>query len=118
MLRQAAEERTQNAIASVLRYGSVLSTLVMALGVVLAMFMGSVTEHSGAPSPAALIRRAFELDPMGVAELGILLLLLTPVVRVAIAVIAFAVERDYKYVLVSSGVLIVVLASITFALIH
>jgi uncharacterized membrane protein len=116
MLRQEAEEKAQNAIASVLRYGSMISTAVMALGVTLAMFRGGGAARSGAPPPAALIVKIFEFDPMGIAELGIFFLLLTPVFRVAIAVVAFAIERDHKYVLISSGVLVVVLASIGFAL--
>ena len=116
MLRQATEEKAQNAIATVLRYGSMLSTLVMAVGVALAFFRGSAGSPTADLAPGALLMKAFEFDPLGIAELGIFLLLLTPVARVVIAVVAFAIERDHKYALISSGVLLVVLASITAAL--
>jgi uncharacterized membrane protein len=115
-VRPRIEEKSQDAIAAVLRYGSMLSTLVMALGVALAMLRGGVSSSSGGPSSRGLLRDALELDPMGIAELGILLLLLTPVIRVATALVAFRIERDYKYVLISSGVLVVILASMAFAL--
>jgi uncharacterized membrane protein len=116
MARADIRERAQNAIAAVLRYGSMLSTLVMALGVALAMRRGGVGSPSEGPSTRGLIRSVIELEPMGIAELGILLLLLTPVLRVATAIVAFRIERDYKYVLISSGVLLVILASMLFAL--
>lgn len=116
MLRQETEEKAQNAISAVLRYGSILSALVMALGVVLVFFAGGATPPAQPLSIGNLISKTLEMDPLSVTQLGILLLLLTPVCRVVIAVVAFGLERDRKYVLISSGVLLVVLASITFAL--
>jgi len=116
MLRQETEEKAQNAIAVVLRYGSMLSTLIMALGVALALFRGGAGSPTGGFAPGTLLGKVFQFDPLGIAELGILLLLLTPVLRVLAAIVAFGIERDYRYVLISSGVFLVVLASITTAL--
>jgi uncharacterized membrane protein len=116
MLREETDERAHTAIAAVLRYGSVLSALVMVIGVLLAFMEGGSAAQTAPLSAGALVMRAVALDPLAVTQLGILLLLLTPVFRIVIAVIAFGVERDYRYVLISSGVLIVVLASIAFAL--
>ena len=116
MQKQETEEKAQTAIAAVLRYGSLLSALVMAAGVGLALLRGGVTTLSSRSSPAVLLRQVLILDPLGIAGLGILLLLLTPVFRVVIAVVAFAAERDTKYVLVSLGVLAVMLSSIVYAL--
>ena len=89
--------------------------VVLVLGVVLALV------HSG--SDSAAIRGAhghwfmklLALDPRAVTGIGILLLLLTPVFRVFAAVITFGMERDLKYFLISSGVLLIVLASIAFS---
>lgn len=116
MLKQETEEKAQKAIAVVLRYGSILSAVVMAFGIGVAFFRGGPPTPTVRLSPAALLTRALALDPLAITELGILLLLLTPVFRVVIAVIAFGLERDTKYTLISSGVLLVVLASIIFAL--
>jgi uncharacterized membrane protein len=116
---QEYEDKAQRAIAAVLRYGSSISTAVMALALVLGLLRGGgkLLRPSGvAASPVALLRQALEFDPVGLAELGILLLLLTPVFRIVIAVAAFALERDTKYVWISLGVLVVMIFSIGYAL--
>lgn len=48
----------------------------------------------------------------GIIQLGLLLLLATPVARVAFAAFAFAMERDWLYVAVSTIVLLVLLYSL------
>jgi len=111
------EDRAQNAIAAVLRYGSSISTAVMALGLIFGLLRGggSLVRPASAVSPAMLLSRALQFDPVGVAELGILLLLLTPVFRIIIAVVSFGLERDTKYILISLGVLVVMAFSIGYA---
>jgi len=89
--------------------------VVLVLGVALAL----VHPDSGAAAFRGphhnLLMKALALDPRAVTGLGILLLLLTPVFRVFAAVITFGLERDLKYFLISSGVLMIVLASIAFS---
>lgn len=112
------EDRAQNAIAAVLRYGSSISTAVMAVGIIFGLVRGggSLARPGSELSPAMLLSRALHFDPVGVTELGILLLLLTPVFRIVIAVVTFGLERDTKYVLISLGVLAVMAFSIAYAL--
>ncbi len=62
-----------------------------------------------------LFPRLIRSDPAALTECGILLLLLTPIFRIIVAAVTFALERDYKYVVVSLGVLAVILVSIGFA---
>ena len=52
------------------------------------------------------------LRPFAVVELGVLLLIATPVVRVAASVILFLVERDYLYTGITLAVLTLLLISI------
>jgi uncharacterized membrane protein len=59
--------------------------------------------------PAALLHALARGDSAGIIELGILLLVATPICRVMFAVLAFAVERDKLYVAVSLTVLAVLL---------
>lgn len=106
------------AIARVLRVGAFLSTLIMLAGVLLLVFRG------GASGAAAvhfvtlreLLPQLVRFNPEAVMELGVLLLLMTPVARIIIAVIGFAMERDLKYVFISLAVLAIVLFSIAFAI--
>lgn len=57
----------------------------------------------------AAVRRG---DPTSLIQLGILLLIATPVARVVFAVVAFLRERDWLYVGVSVTVLVVLLLGI------
>jgi uncharacterized membrane protein len=50
-------------------------------------------------------------NPQAVVVLGLLVLLVTPVVRVAVSIIAFLLERDWRYVLITSLVLLILLLS-------
>jgi uncharacterized membrane protein len=48
----------------------------------------------------------------GIIQLGLLLLIATPVARVAFSVVAFALERERLYVIVTLAVLAVLLFSL------
>jgi len=52
-------------------------------------------------------------DRVGIIQLGLLLLVFTPVARVAFSVFAFLIERDYMYVAFTLIVLTVLLLSVT-----
>ncbi len=116
-MKRLSEEKGERAISAVLRYGSLISTLVMAAGIVLMLVEGASAPPA---SPhgihfSLLIPALVRLQPRAVVELGVLLLLFTPIFRIAIAALSFALEGDYKYLLISLGVLAIVLLSIGFA---
>ena len=115
-MNQQIEAKGLNAIAAVLRIGSISSTVVMAFGTVLALIKGGAPTASRIFSPGELILKVWVLDPRAVTQFGIFLLLLTPVVRIAAAVMTFGLERDGKYVLISASVFLIVLGSIVFAM--
>jgi len=50
-------------------------------------------------------------DPLAILVLGLIVLLLTPVARVAISIFAFARERDWLYVAITTLVLLILLVS-------
>jgi len=113
-----SELKGGRAIVIVLRYGSLLATLVMAGGVALALVRGTPV-GPGDSRPIhldLLLLRLLRLEPLAIIESGVLLLLFTPIARIVAAIIGFALERDLKYVLISLGVLTVVLLSISFAI--
>jgi uncharacterized membrane protein len=112
------QEKARAAIAAILRYGSLISTLVMALGLVLILLRGPASLGAGnrVGSLRTVFPRVLHLDAVGVVELGILLLLVTPIFRIVVAGIAFGLEGDYKYVFISLGVLGIVCGSIALAM--
>ena len=61
---------------------------------------------------AGIVTSAIHFETAGIVQLGVLLLIATPVMRVAFAVIAFFLERDYMYTVISLIVLAVLLYSI------
>ena len=56
-------------------------------------------------SPGVVLKKAAALDPRGVMALGVLVLLATPVVRVAFSLVAFILEKDRVYAAVTVLVL-------------
>jgi uncharacterized membrane protein len=107
--------RGQHYIALALRYGSLISTLVMALGLSVLLARAAVLFSSPSAAAGEFWVRHVRGAAVAVMQGGILLLLLTPIFRIVVASISFALERDRKYVLISLGVLLVVLLSIGFS---
>ena len=62
-------------------------------------------------APAA-VRAAVHLRAAGFYSLGLLALILTPFVRVLGSIVAFAAAREWRFVAVTSAVLLVMLVSI------
>ena len=65
-------------------------------------------------SVSGILRGALTLRGRNIIQLGLLLLIMTPVARVAFAVAAFAAQRDRLYI----GVTLLVLAILLFSLTH
>jgi len=108
-------EKGQHYIALSLRYGSLISTLVMALGLSVLLARAVVIFFSPSAANGQFWIRNVHAAALAVMQGGILLLLLTPIFRIVVASVSFALERDRKYVLISLGVLLVVLLSIGFS---
>jgi uncharacterized membrane protein len=88
----------------ILRWGMVLSLVLMLFGLALGIMTGT-PEASVVPLekiPSQLI----ELDPVAFLTLGIVLLIATPLARVFGALCVFIRERDRKFILVSLAVLL------------
>jgi uncharacterized membrane protein len=83
-------EHLEDAIEKALKVGLVLSTGLMLLGLI--------------------------LDAPGLLRWGILLLMLTPVARVAVVTVGLALERDWTFTVVSFFVLAILAAGIWMAL--
>ena len=123
-MRRPNDKQVEILIGNVLRAGVLLSCFVTLVGLVLYLLHHSTVTPSyhvfhsvKAPlrSVYLLIPHAFHGHPLAIIQLGVLLLIATPVARVAFLVGAFALEGDRMYVAVSGLVLIILLGSILFA---
>ena len=108
-------------IAVILRTGVILSALTVLVGGVfyLHRYVFTLPEYRvflGEPadlrSISGIIGDALALRPRGIIQFGLLILIGTPIVRVAFAVAAFALQRDRVYVIVTLIVLGVLLYSL------
>jgi uncharacterized membrane protein len=109
------------AIAAILRVGVILSAVTILIGGVFYLNRYGLTlpdyrVFHGEPSDlrflSGIIRDTLDLRPRGIIQFGLLLLIATPIVRVSFAVVAFALQRDRVYVIVTLIVLGVLLYSL------
>ncbi len=115
------DRRMEALIGNLLRAGVILSATLVAAGAILYL-----TRHGGERvdrgvfrgepadlrSVGGILRYAFALSGRGIIQLGLLVLIATPVARVAFSVFAFLREGDRLYV----GVTLVVLALLLYSL--
>jgi len=113
-----AANATYNMIGWVLQGGVILSAAIILIG----LFLLSLQPDKFAPQKLDLFPQTFSqvwaglliLRPQAIITLGLLLLIATPVVRVAVSIPAFAIERDQRFVVITTIVLLVLLFSIFF----
>jgi uncharacterized membrane protein len=108
-------------VGNVLRIGGLVAAAVAVLGGVLllaehGMARADFHEFIGEPaelrSVGGIVAGALRLQSHAVVQLGLLLLIATPVVRVAVSLVVFALQRDRLYMALTSVVLAVLLFSL------
>jgi len=117
------EKRFEQLLGNLLRIGVLLAAFVVLLGGVLYLIRhgeelpdGKVF-HGEPPElrkPSGIVKNAMHFRGRGIIQLGLLLLVATPVARVAFSVFGFLRERDYTYVVLTLIVLAVLLFSLFF----
>jgi uncharacterized membrane protein len=112
------DTRMEAAVGTLLRVGVLVAASVTLVGTVLHLvaaghtpapghvFVGEPTDLRTIPG---VVHDALAWRPRGIMQLGVLLLIATPIARVALLIVAFALERDRLYVGVSAFVLAVLL---------
>ncbi len=93
-------------VSRVLGVGIVVAVALMLTGLVLGVAKGEGVPAHVVPL-ADLVAGLTALDPAAWLSAGLLVLVATPFVRVGGSIVAFAVERDRRYVLVTAVVLAV-----------
>jgi len=90
--------------------GVALSGLVLVIGLTLGLGQTPV-EHKTPPHLAVLLPLAFSGQSTAVLNLGLLILLLTPLVRVATLSLGWAIRRQWLFAAVAALVLALLLTS-------
>ena len=108
------DEQSELALAYVLRAGVVISAAIVACGGAVFLASHGLERPSyhvfrGEPVPLrsvhGIIEQAFRLSGRGLVQLGLLLLIATPVARVMFSVVGFVRQRDWLYVAITLIVL-------------
>ena len=108
-------------LGQLLRSGVILAALVVFAGGVWFVAKAKDTAANyrtfrGEPTElrhvAGIVHEAISLHPAGLIQLGLLLLIATPVARVVFSVAGFAMERDWMYVAFT----LIVLATLLYSL--
>jgi uncharacterized membrane protein len=119
--RRWSDQDVEETIGRLLQVGVVLASAVVLLGGVLYLahygagrpdyrvFRGEPAEFR---SVVGVVRAAADLRRRGLIQLGLLLLIATPIARVVFSAYAFARQRDYLYVAITSLVLTILLVTL------
>lgn len=116
-----SDERTELVIGVLLQAGVLLAAAVVVLGgvIFLARHGTSIPSYEVFQGEAANLRTisgaihsALALQGSGIIQVGLLILIATPVARVVFSIVAFALERDGMYVVITLIVLLVLVFSL------
>ena len=101
-------------LGKLLIFGVILAAVVVLIGGILFLLQHSAEpvaygvfhgEPDNLRTIPGIFHLATQLDPRGVIQLGLLLLIATPIARVAAAAFGFAFQRDWLYTGIACGVL-------------
>lgn len=120
MIDDRRDRQLERLVGKILRTGVIVSGLITLVGgiVYLASGPARVDYQTFRGEPLSLRRvsaiaaDAAALHPRGIMQLGIVLLLATPLMRVILSAISFAIQKDVLYVVVTSMVFAVLLFSL------
>ncbi len=121
-LRPWSDEWMEQVIGNLLRLGVLVAVLFVLVGGTIYLlrhgadqpeyhvFRGEPTELT---TPGGVLTSASQEHGRGIIQLGLLLLILTPIARVAFSLLGFALQQDVLYVVVTSIVLVILMLSLT-----
>ena len=113
-----SDHEVEQLIGRLLQVGVLVAAVVVVAGAAMML-----AQHGGAPvafssysdtaSPlyglGGIVHGAMALDSMAIVQFGLVLLIATPVLRVALTLVAFVIQRDRMYVTLTAVVLALLL---------
>ncbi|MBK5720030.1 DUF1634 domain-containing protein [Dysgonomonas sp. Marseille-P4677] len=127
-----AERDVELFIGKLLRYGVMISCAITLFGGVIYLYQmhGQSMAHykpipDDLPFPgveyylrelSTIIPRVLSFDGAAIIQLGVCVLIATPIFRVAFSVIGFLIEKDYMYVVITLIVLCIIIANMLLGL--
>jgi uncharacterized membrane protein len=119
--RKSFKDRDMQVIIGwILRVGVVTSMIIVFIGGALFIFRHghSIPDYhhfNGVPdfirTPGGIINGILSFRGQAIIQAGIILLIATPIIRVAFSAIGFLIEKDYLYTAITLVVLLIIVAS-------
>ena len=115
------DQQVDQIIGNILRIAVIVAAIIVLAGGILYLMQygGNAPEYhlfKGEPKSlrtiSGIIKEVMRLEAYGIIQIGLLLLIATPVARVTFSVFAFVLQRDTTYVVVTLIVLTVLIYSI------
>lgn len=115
------DQKVEFLVGTILRTGVMISAFVVLIGGILYLIQNGSQlpdyhvfrgEPSDLRSLQGIFQDALSFHSRGVIQFGILLLMATPVVRVAFSLLAFGLEADRTYMIVTAIVLVLLIYSL------
>lgn len=124
------EKDVEQYIGKLLRYGVILSCAITLFGGIIYLFQqkGVIVDYSPVPTGQAfgvadylrelntIIPRILDFDGAAIIQFGVVVLIATPIMRVAFSAFSFLIEKDYLYVIITLIVLAIIVANMLLGL--
>jgi uncharacterized membrane protein len=119
--RNWTDQQIEALLGHLLRVGVMLAAVVVVLGGILYLgrygtsapnYQAFKGEPADLRTVSGVIMNALQFRSRGIIQLGLLLLIATPIARVVLSIIGFVRQRDGSYVLVTLIVLFLLLYSL------
>jgi len=120
--QQPADYDIEQFIGLQLRYGVIIASLVVLAGGILYLcttgnipmphYQEFIGEKAGFSTAHQIWNGVSNLNPKGIIELGVVILIATPILRIFFSLIGFMLEKDKLYTAITFLVLCVMLFSV------
>ncbi len=126
-MNKVTDKDIQSIIGNLLRIGVILSMATVLIGAVIYLFGNAgkrVDYHAFDYAKVHLnsIKSIFTnlpaLEGITIIQLGLLMLIFTPIARIVMAAVSFFIEKDYLYVLICVIVLLIIAMSLNGGFAH
>ncbi|MEH3113933.1 DUF1634 domain-containing protein [Pedobacter terrae] len=108
-------------VGKLLRFGVITASLVVLLGGILFLTQNGAQgrpdyhifkgEENDFITFDGIFKGLFTFKPMAIIQFGVLLLIITPILRIIFSLVAFVLEKDKLYVVITLIVLAIILGS-------
>jgi len=116
-------------MGKLLRYGVIISCIITGFGGIIYIlqhqgvvpdYAPTTTAFEGTPEYlrqlSTILPRVIAFEGAAIIQLGVIVLVATPILRVVFSLFAFLYEKDYLYVVITSIVLAVIVVNMLFGL--